>query len=163
MERFLKFNGVGEVELLVTEFDREELLWLLKKNYDAQEQYNLIHNPVHSGARVYFIRNPDAIDEYKKHLEQKKTRTSRQQNLKKKIQEFRRKENSGIMFRIPEETDEEPLTEGKLPVESMEIHNEKAHQNVRANNDFRHEKSDFDTNNDSGRERKRDSNILSKA
>ncbi|CAH2217415.1 jg13764, partial [Pararge aegeria aegeria] len=59
-------------------------------------------------------------------------------------------------------TDEEPLTEGKLPVESMEIHNEKAHQNVRANNDFRHEKSDFDTNNDSGRERKRDSNILSK-
>ncbi|CAH2227639.1 jg26623, partial [Pararge aegeria aegeria] len=51
----------------------QELLWLLKKNYDAQEQYNLIHNPVHSGARVYFIRNPDAIDEYKKHLEQKKT------------------------------------------------------------------------------------------
>ncbi|XP_045782986.1 uncharacterized protein LOC123879362 isoform X2 [Maniola jurtina] len=117
----------------------QEILWLIKTNYDAQKLYDLIQNPVHSGTRLYFIKNPKAIDEYKKYLERKKIRNPRKPNIKNKLQDLRRK----VMFRIGGESYEEHITERKLPVDSMEIHDKKLHASGISNSDLRREKSDL--------------------
>ncbi|XP_046976203.1 DNA ligase 1-like [Vanessa cardui] len=51
----------------------QEILQLLKRNYNGKKHYDdLLKNPVHSGARLYFIKNPDVLDEYRNYLKRKK-------------------------------------------------------------------------------------------
>ncbi|CAH0731206.1 unnamed protein product, partial [Brenthis ino] len=47
----------------------QEILWLLKKNYNAAKQYSeAYYNPLHTGARLHFIKNPEVLEEYKNYL-----------------------------------------------------------------------------------------------
>ncbi|XP_064076118.1 uncharacterized protein LOC113392152 [Vanessa tameamea] len=51
----------------------QEILRLLKRNYNGEKHYNeLQNNPIHSGARLYFIKNPEVLEEYRNYLRRKK-------------------------------------------------------------------------------------------
>lgn len=46
----------------------QTMLWLIKKNFNAQKNLDFIeNNPLNSGARVYFLNNPAVLNEYMRH------------------------------------------------------------------------------------------------
>ncbi|XP_032528445.2 uncharacterized protein LOC116778527 isoform X2 [Danaus plexippus] len=69
----------------------QTMLWLIKKNFNAQKNLDFIqNNPLNSGARVYFLNNPAVLNEYMRH--RKKMRRFSNQNTRKVL---RRKDSIG--------------------------------------------------------------------
>ncbi|XP_050360264.1 uncharacterized protein LOC126780050 isoform X2 [Nymphalis io] len=50
----------------------QDILRLLKTSYSREKHYVNLLNPAHSGARLYFIKNPEVLDEYRNYLRRKK-------------------------------------------------------------------------------------------
>ncbi|CAH2083303.1 unnamed protein product [Euphydryas editha] len=72
-----------EISDEIKEMKLQQLLWLLKKNFNALKLHEeLMNDPVHTGSRIYFIKNPEVLEKYKDYLRKKKNSlTSAKGNL----------------------------------------------------------------------------------